>query len=99
MPVDVAQREKRSQDAQALEDETAENRAKALVILDACSRQDIGDLKELAVSKGGFLSDAIRREACKSNYPGPVCHAGEAYIISCRAGSAWLTGVSRHHRL
>ncbi|KAI0828439.1 hypothetical protein F5Y06DRAFT_223714 [Hypoxylon sp. FL0890] len=32
-------------------------------ILDACRRRDIGDLQILAVSKGGFLSDAIRRQA------------------------------------
>ncbi|KAI0132774.1 GTPase-activating protein gyp10 [Xylariales sp. AK1849] len=39
------------------------SRAKALVILDACNRRDIDDLKDLAVSRGGFISDAIRRQA------------------------------------
>lgn len=32
-------------------------------ILDACRRRDIDDLQVLAVSRGGFLSDAIRRQA------------------------------------
>ncbi|KAI2624299.1 hypothetical protein GGR54DRAFT_595878 [Hypoxylon sp. NC1633] len=32
-------------------------------ILDACRRRDIGDLQVLAISRGGFLSDAIRRQA------------------------------------
>lgn len=49
--------------------ETPETRTKALDILDACTRRDIDQLKRLAVSKGGFLSDVIRRQACKSNYP------------------------------
>lgn len=45
-------------------DEKADsNHAKAQVILDACNRQDIDDLKALAISPGGFLSDAIRRQA------------------------------------
>lgn len=43
------------------------NHAKALIILDACRREDIDDLKSLAVSPGGFLSDAIRRQACESD--------------------------------
>lgn len=34
-------------------------------ILDACRRRDIDDLQVLAVSRGGFLSDAIRRQACE----------------------------------
>lgn len=46
--------------------EAAENRGKAMAILDACSRADIDALKELAVTKGGFISDAIRRRACES---------------------------------
>ncbi|KAI1386157.1 uncharacterized protein F4822DRAFT_409109 [Hypoxylon trugodes] len=32
-------------------------------ILDACRRRDIDNLQVLAVSRGGFLSDAIRRQA------------------------------------
>ncbi|KAL7627371.1 GTPase-activating protein gyp8 [Parahypoxylon ruwenzoriense] len=32
-------------------------------IFDACKRRDIDDLQVLAVSRGGFLSDAIRRQA------------------------------------
>lgn len=49
------------------DDDDAElSHAKALVILDACKRGDIDDLKDLAISTGGFLSDAIRRQACKS---------------------------------
>ncbi|KAH8681027.1 rab-GTPase-TBC domain-containing protein [Xylariales sp. PMI_506] len=45
------------------DDGTEQDRAKALVILDACTRGDIGDLSQLALSKGGFLSDAIRCQA------------------------------------
>jgi hypothetical protein len=46
--------------------EAVESRAKALAILDACNRADIDALNELAVTKGGFISDAIRRRACES---------------------------------
>ncbi|ETS82537.1 hypothetical protein PFICI_04413 [Pestalotiopsis fici W106-1] len=44
-------------------DNVAVDHAKSRAILDACSRDDIEHLKELAVSKGGFLSDAIRFRA------------------------------------
>lgn len=47
-------------------DENASTRDyKQTRILDACSRKNIHVLQFLAVSRGGFLSDAIRRQACK----------------------------------
>ncbi|KAF7539041.1 hypothetical protein G7054_g2431 [Neopestalotiopsis clavispora] len=53
----------RSQINGAQDDDVAVNHAKSCAILDACSRDDIEHLKELAISKGGFLSDAIRFRA------------------------------------
>lgn len=53
----------RSETKERREDDVAVSRAKSHAILDACSRDDIQRLKELAVSKGGFLSDAIRFRA------------------------------------
>lgn len=40
--------------------------AKARKILDACRRRDIDHLKGLAESQGGFLTDSLRQQACKS---------------------------------
>lgn len=40
--------------------------AKADAISEACKFRKINRLKELAVSRGGFLSDRLRRQACKS---------------------------------
>lgn len=40
-----------------------EDKAKAEAISEACETRDINRLKELAVSKGGFLSDRLRRQA------------------------------------
>lgn len=44
-------------------------------ILDACERRDIEDLQALAQSSGGFLTDELRRQACKSisTSSHPVC--------------------------
>ncbi|ORY64895.1 rab-GTPase-TBC domain-containing protein [Pseudomassariella vexata] len=53
----------RSSDVQSENDEDEASRAKSLVILDACNRRDIDDLKDLALSEGGFLSDTIRCQA------------------------------------
>lgn len=39
---------------------------KAEKILEACKWRDIGRLKALAEAHGGFLSDTLRRQACKS---------------------------------
>ncbi|KAK9424964.1 putative Rab-GAP TBC domain-containing protein [Seiridium unicorne] len=63
MSTNAGQPAERHQSAGAHEDEAAMNHAKSLVILDACNRGDIDDLKKLAVSKGGFLSDIIRCQA------------------------------------
>lgn len=38
---------------------------KAHAIQDACKRRNIDELKSLALSEGGFLSDDLRRLACK----------------------------------
>lgn len=35
------------------------------VILDACRRRDIDELQTLAESRGGFLTDELRQEACE----------------------------------
>lgn len=42
---------------------------KIAAILEACSCQDIDRLKELAVSKDGFLVDSLRRQACEYSNP------------------------------
>lgn len=41
------------------------NFKKANKILDACRYRDVAQLKELALSEGGFLSDGLREEACE----------------------------------
>jgi len=38
--------------------------AKAAKILDACKKKDIENLRILATSGGGLVSDNIRRQAC-----------------------------------
>ncbi|KAI1107046.1 hypothetical protein F4804DRAFT_258435 [Jackrogersella minutella] len=43
--------------------EPALARAQQSRILDACRRRDIDDLQVLAIGRGGFISDAIRRQA------------------------------------
>ncbi|KAI1142113.1 hypothetical protein F5Y05DRAFT_369716 [Hypoxylon sp. FL0543] len=60
--VDGREEEKQDGSSDDHQDEAALARQRAR-ILDACKRRDIGDLQILAVSKGGFLSDAIRRQA------------------------------------
>lgn len=37
---------------------------KAADIIEACEWRDIGRLRSLAEARGGFLSDALRRQAC-----------------------------------
>ncbi|KAH8200676.1 hypothetical protein TruAng_005140 [Truncatella angustata] len=59
MPIEAPEGVNPSQDAGTYEKTVA----KSLVIIDACSRGDIDDLKKLAVSEGGFLSDALRSRA------------------------------------
>lgn len=49
----------------ALSDDVDEDE-KTKRILAACETRDIGELQELAMSKGGFLSDANRALACES---------------------------------
>lgn len=65
MPPGIAQPGDHPQDVGLQDGAAAEEHTKSLVILDACRRGDIDDLKKLAISKGGFLSDAIRHQACK----------------------------------
>lgn len=53
------------------EDDDLENssdffREKTLAIKEACKWRNIEELKSLAESKGGFLSDRLRRQACES---------------------------------
>lgn len=48
----------------------------------ACDRRDIKGLRRLAESAGGFLSDQVRRRACR-------CHR-QRFQADC-----WLTAYSR----
>ncbi|KAI5861896.1 rab-GTPase-TBC domain-containing protein [Durotheca rogersii] len=50
---------------------------KQIRISDACERRDIDDLQALAVSRGGFLSDAIRRQAWPILLGCPAGEGGE----------------------
>lgn len=50
----------------ALSDDVDEEDEKTKRILAACETRNIGELQELAMSKGGFLSDANRALACES---------------------------------
>ncbi|KAI1849362.1 hypothetical protein JX265_012077 [Neoarthrinium moseri] len=78
--------------------DTAENQAKALVILDACNRRDIADLKDLAATKGGFLSDAIRRQAWPillgSAYPAAAASSDEGKPPLDKAAEAHQQNVA-----
>jgi hypothetical protein len=38
---------------------------KKKAILEACSQRDLDALRALAESRGGFLTDSIRQQACK----------------------------------
>lgn len=47
---------------------------KAQAILDACNCKNLGDLRVLAESPGGFLTDSLRQQACE--YPHAVALYG-----------------------
>lgn len=52
-------------------------------ILDACKRRDIDDLQSLAISRGGFLTDAIRCQACEC----PARRASSIPLTPVKSGS------------
>lgn len=47
---------------------------KELLILDACRWRNLDQLRALAESPGGFLTDDLRREACKQPVIGHIQH-------------------------
>lgn len=51
-------------------------------ILAACETRNIDDLQELAMSKGGFLSDANRAHACESSPARHFCFC--LLFLPCR---------------
>lgn len=53
-------------------------------ILAACETRNIDDLQELAMSKGGFLSDANRAHACESSPTRHFCFC----VLFCLVGHA-----------
>jgi hypothetical protein len=61
--------------------------AKAKEILEACRWKDVETLRALSTSKGGLLSDDIRRQACSCPRERPL---GAKADLDDRAPSAWL---------
>ncbi|KAI0152178.1 hypothetical protein F4776DRAFT_15425 [Hypoxylon sp. NC0597] len=88
--VDGREEEKEDDGADDQYDEPALARQRARII-DACRRRDIDDLQTLAVSKGGFLSDAIRRQAWPILLGFRVDESGEF-----EEGSDSWKGLARH---
>lgn len=41
------------------------SKTKAELIVEACKWRNISELRELAISPGGFLTDELRRQACR----------------------------------
>lgn len=62
----------------SLEETEARDQAKIDRIRGACKNRNLQDLKNLAISKGGFISDELRREAC-------TCRTS-----ACGTGDCWL---------
>lgn len=59
--------------AASLENAASATDKKEEAILEACRKRDLCALRQLAESPGGFLSDAIRQQACECPSDGVGC--------------------------